>query len=118
MPSSRPRDRIEDILTNIGSIEAYMAGMDLAAFTADQKTRDAVERCLSRISEAVVKLGDLPEKLEAGQPWGNIRGYGNRLRHAYDGVDPAEVMGIVIKHLGPLKEACQRMLVNFDLGSS
>ena len=117
MPSSRPRDRIDDILTNIASIEAYTAGMNLAAFSADQKTRDAVERCLSRISEAVVKLGDLPEKMEPDQPWGNIRGYGNRLRHAYDGVDPAEVMGIVIKHLGPLKAACQRMQAEFDRGS-
>ena len=95
MPSSRPRDRIEDILTNIASIESYTKGMDLTAFAADQKTQDAVERCLSRISEAVVKLGDRPEMMEPDQPWSNILGYGNRLRHAYDGVDPAEVMGIV-----------------------
>ena len=52
LPSSRPRDRIDDILTNIASIEVNTVGMDLAAFSADQKTRDAVERCLSRISEA------------------------------------------------------------------
>ena len=58
MPSSRPRDRIDDILTNIASIEAYTAGMNLAAF-----------------------------------------------------------MGIVIKHLGSLKAACQRMQAEFDRGS-
>ncbi len=33
--------------------------MDLAAFERDDKTYDAVERYLERISEAAAKLGDL-----------------------------------------------------------
>jgi uncharacterized protein with HEPN domain len=29
-------------------------------------------------------LGDQPARLVPNQPWGDIRGMGNRLRHAYD----------------------------------
>lgn len=114
MPSSRPRDRFQDIIDNINAIENYTAGMDLDAFAADSKTRDAVERCLSRISEAAVKLDTLAEDLAPGQPWANIRGYGNRLRHAYDGVQPAEIMAIIERHLGSLKAACLQALDRLD----
>jgi hypothetical protein len=31
--------------------------MDRAAFDVDSRTRDAVKRCLERLSEAAVKLG-------------------------------------------------------------
>lgn len=114
MPSSRPRERFQDIIDNISAIERYTAGMDFAAFVADGKTRDAVERCLSRISEAAVKLDALAEELAPGEPWANIRGYGNRLRHAYDGVDPAEVKAIIDNHLASLEAACRRALEQLD----
>ncbi len=54
-------------------------------------TRDAVERCLERVCEAVHRLGDQAEHLMPGQPWGDIRGMRNRLRHAYDRIS----LGIV-----------------------
>ena len=57
--------------------------MDAALFAADDKTADAVERCLARISEATVKLGEDAELLCPGPPWRDIRGLGNHLRHAY-----------------------------------
>jgi hypothetical protein len=40
--------------------------MDGTAFEKDQKTYDAVERCLERISEAAAKLGDLAASLVPG----------------------------------------------------
>lgn len=58
--------------------------MDRAAFKRDGRTRDAVERCLERICEAAFRLGDEAVRLVPNQPWGDIRGMGNRLRHAYD----------------------------------
>jgi ribonuclease HepT-like protein len=58
--------------------------MDLVAFMEDQKTHDAVERCLERISEAAAKLGELAPALAPDQPWQKIRALGNRLRHNYD----------------------------------
>src|SRR5438132_1622703 len=84
LPSEKPVRRLEDIVENAQAIRRYTAGMDLAAFTEDHKTYDAVERCLERISEAAAKLGDLASVLVPGPPWQKIRALGNRLRHDYD----------------------------------
>ena len=65
--------------------------MNQAAFARDGKTRDAVERCLEWICDAAHRLGKQATDLMPGQPWGDIRGMGNRLRHAYDRLD----LGIV-----------------------
>jgi uncharacterized protein with HEPN domain len=35
-------------------------------------------------AEAAIRLGDQAAQLVPGQPWNDIRGMGNRLRHAYD----------------------------------
>lgn len=50
----------------------------------DGRTRDAVERCLERLCEAAFRLGEDAERLMPNQPWADIRGMGNRLRHGYD----------------------------------
>ncbi|HTW70074.1 MAG TPA: HepT-like ribonuclease domain-containing protein [Acetobacteraceae bacterium] len=56
MPSSRPIDRLRDVVDNCERIERHIAGMDFATYSRDEKTRDAVERCLQRISEAASLL--------------------------------------------------------------
>lgn len=82
-----PRDCLLDIIENAGNIAVYLQGIDLDAFHASHMTRDAVERCLERICEAVYRIADLAEKLMPGQPYSRIRGMGNRLRHGYDEMD-------------------------------
>jgi uncharacterized protein with HEPN domain len=72
------------MLENIERIESYVAGMTQAELQGDGRTRDAVERCLERICEAPFRLGDQAAQLMPNQPWGEIRGMGNRLRHGYD----------------------------------
>lgn len=94
LPSERPAQRIEDLIENAAAIEGYIAGLEFAEFERDKKTRDAVERCLQRISEAASKLGDLAELLMPEQPWRNIRDLGNRLRHEYDRIRVAELWEI------------------------
>jgi uncharacterized protein with HEPN domain len=86
LPSDKPARRLEDIIENVQAIQRYVAGMDVTAFKDDQKTYDAVERCLERISEAAAKLGALAPSLVPGQPWQEIRALGNRLRHEYDAI--------------------------------
>jgi uncharacterized protein with HEPN domain len=79
LPSDKPARRLEDIIENARAIQLYVTDMDLTAFEEDQKTYDAVERCLERISEAAAKLGDLALGLVPGQPWQEIRALGKRL---------------------------------------
>ena len=75
---------------------------------------DAVERRLSIISEAAVKLGEEVEKLEPNIPWSSIRGLGNALRHNYDGLNDASIEKIISDHLEPLAQACERIKRTFD----
>lgn len=110
MPSKRPVHRLNDILSNIQSVAEYTAGMTEGQFAADAKTRDAAQHCLLRISEAAVKLGDIAEREAPDQPWGEIRGLGNRLRHEYDRIEPAVIWKIVTVDLPSLKHACEEAI--------
>jgi uncharacterized protein with HEPN domain len=85
VPSNHdPAICLTDILENIERIQSYVGSMDRAGFERDGRTRDAVERCLERICEAAFRLGEQAVQLVPNQPWSDIRGMGNRLRHAYD----------------------------------
>ena len=92
-----PADQLADIVSNAGRIEAYLAGMDRHAFAANGLGRNGVERCLERICEAAHRLGDQAAVLMPDQPWGDIRGMGNRLRQAYDRIS-LEVLWNAVQH--------------------
>lgn len=81
---------------------------------ADPKTRDAVERCLERISEAAAKLGDEAGELVPRQPWPEIRALGNRLRHEYDRVRVDRLWAIVAQDLPALRAACEASLAKLE----
>jgi len=110
LPSDNPARLLEDIVENAQAIRRYVDGMDVTAFERDQKTYDAVERCLERISEAAAKLGDLALSLVPGQPWQEIRALGNRLRHEYDAIREDRLWDIVEVDLPPLCAACEDAL--------
>jgi uncharacterized protein with HEPN domain len=69
-----PAASLADILENLERIEGYVAGLDREAFGGDTLRRDAVERCLERIREAAVRLGEKAAELAPSQPWGDISG--------------------------------------------
>ena len=110
MSSKHPERRFRDILDNISRIESYTHGLDESGFIASPVVQDAVERCIARISEAAVKIGSMAEGLVPEIPWTDIRAFGNRLRHAYDGIDPHYIWLIVMDDLPPLKVACETAL--------
>jgi len=113
LPSSRPKTRFLDIVENAETILDYTAGMDRDSFEKDRRTRDATERCLSRISEAAVKLGAQAEVMLPQHPWRQIRDLGNVIRHAYDNLDADIVWSIVVERLPTLladaREAAGRL---------
>ena len=96
MPSRHdPADSVADIIENAERVGIYLFGMDRQAFERDGKTRDAVERCLERICEAAHRLGGRAAQLMPNQPWSDIRGMGNRLRHAYDHLDLGDLLPLL-----------------------
>ncbi|MFI5022203.1 MAG: DUF86 domain-containing protein [Alphaproteobacteria bacterium] len=108
MPSSRHLDRLEDIVTNCERIARHTAGMSRDAYFADEKTIDAVERCLQRISEAAMKLGPELDARYGTAPWKQARGIGNILRHKYDEVVDDLIWASIEADIPRLRESALR----------
>ena len=111
MSTEREAQRLHDIVDNIARIESHVANMDFAAFAADPKTIDAVERCLQRLTEAAIKIG--PERMaqiSPRTPVEAVRGLGNLLRHDYDGVDLGTIWRTIMASLPELKADCAGVL--------
>jgi uncharacterized protein with HEPN domain len=110
LPFREPRLPLQDIVSAIVAIEEFTANMDFEAFRSDPKTVSAVERKLSVISEAAVRVGAEGPLLCPDVPWHNIRGMGNWLRHQYDRIDTNTVWNTVTQDLPPLRIAAQKAL--------
>jgi len=90
-----PAASLADILENLERIEGYVAGLDREAFGGDTLRRDAVKAA----------------ELAPSQPWGDIRGMGNRLRHAYDRIDLDVLWNTVRDRLPSLKADAEQALL-------
>jgi uncharacterized protein with HEPN domain len=106
MPSRQRDRRLNDIIENVDRIRRHVREMTLDEYLQNEKTRDAVERCLQRISEAAAKLGDLMDDRYPEVPWRDIRRFGNVLRHDYDEVDGVLLWRTIQERLDPLRHAC------------
>lgn len=107
MSSRGEQLRLHDIVENIDAIDAYRGDRTFEELYADQMRVDAIERCLQRITEAVIKIG--PQRMAEIMPElpaGKVRGMGNILRHHYDTLDANTVWGTITEALPPLREAC------------
>ncbi|WBQ15644.1 DUF86 domain-containing protein [Sphingobium yanoikuyae] len=107
MSSKREQQRLLDIVENCEAVAEYINGMDFVAFAADRKTIDASERCLQRITEAVIKVGkDRMQQIAPIVPADAVRGLGNLLRHEYDRVDLHIIFATLAESLPQLRAAC------------
>lgn len=82
MSSSDEKRRVLDIVENIEAALSYVGALDVEAFSKNSLVIDACERCLQRITEAAVKLGE--ERLSEIAPnvrFAVLKGMGNMLRH-------------------------------------
>jgi uncharacterized protein with HEPN domain len=100
----------QDMLKAIALIEQFTDGMDFPAYSADIKTRAAVERQLQILTEAAYRLKPEDEPLCPGPDWRKIRGMGNMLRHAYDRLNNEAVWLTVKDDLPALKQAVGKAL--------
>ena len=57
---------LSDIVQNVERIQNYVGDLRRDDFERDARTQDAVERCLERICEAAVRLGDDADALVPG----------------------------------------------------
>lgn len=97
-----------DILLALDAIDHHLVGIDsFELYSAAPTVKDAVERRLIIIGEAVSKLIQLdPDNLfeEAER----IRAFRNRLVHSYDSTDDTLVWAIIRNHLMPLRRLAEK----------
>lgn len=105
--SSDPVRRLKEILGEVARIRRYVRGMDEGAYAADEKTQDAVQRCLERMSEAARKIGPALDERYPDVEFPKLRRLGSVLRHDYDQVDIALIWKTLRDRLGTLERACR-----------
>lgn len=111
MSSSNERRRVDDIIDNIDAATDYLGELGLKEFCANALVIDACERCLQRITEAAIKIGEARFGVIAPRSrFDLLRGMGNMLRHEYDVIIPSLVFQTVSRDLPILREDCQRFL--------
>jgi uncharacterized protein with HEPN domain len=112
-----PADSLAGIVDNAERVHGYLARMDQHSFERDGMARDAVERCLEPVCEAVYRLGPRAETLIPGQPWADIRGMANRLRHAYDRISLTVIWNAARYDLPALETAARHALTTLEGGA-
>ena len=95
MGTRRSRQRYQDILNACATIGSYLEGCTEEDWSRGGMRRDAIERQLLLIAEASAKLGEIAEQHIPNQPWADIRGLGNRLRHEYDAINSQLIWNLV-----------------------
>jgi uncharacterized protein with HEPN domain len=114
MPRREWEFRVEDILQALDKIAHYTAGLDRAAFCADEKTIDAVLRNLEIIGEAAANISVEIQSRHADLPWHRMRGLRNLIAHEYFGVDLNIIWQTVQEDLPPLRPRLQALLTEDD----
>jgi uncharacterized protein with HEPN domain len=70
--------RFEHIIESVDKISTYIDGLSYEEYARNPMIVDAVERCLSRITEAAIKVGaEGMRRAAPDQPFEQIRGLGN-----------------------------------------
>jgi uncharacterized protein with HEPN domain len=105
-----PTIAIRDCLAEIAVLHGTAAQKTLRGFGNDAVARRAAAYAIQTISEAVRRipedwLADFPT-----EPWGQIKGIGNRLRHEYFRVDDGILWEIMTTDIHALKTVMEAML--------
>jgi uncharacterized protein with HEPN domain len=105
-----PTIAVRDCLAEIAILHEIEGRMTLQAFRSDPIVRRAAAYAIQTISEAVRQipddwLGDFPT-----EPWGQIRGIGNRIRHEYFRIDDAILWAVITTDTHALKTVMESML--------
>ena len=101
---------LKDIAAAIDSIEEFVAGTDLEAFQADDKTTSAVMRKLEIIGEAAKQIPSEIRRNHPDVPWKEMAGMRDKLIHFYFGVDYQLVWRAIKQRLPQIKSELQTIL--------
>lgn len=104
--------RLQDILENVDVVADMIAGQTIDAYRRDVMLRRAVERCVEIISEATRHIPANMKDEHPQQPWREIAGIGNLLRHHYERIDDLIMWKIATRSLPKLRPSIVKMLAD------
>jgi uncharacterized protein with HEPN domain len=105
------QQRLFDVLRSCEAISQYTAGLEFADYERDSMVRDAVERRLGIIGEALTRAVAVDPALEDRVPeLRAIVGLRNRIIHGYDVVADRIIWDIVQNELPLLRAQVQSLL--------
>lgn len=74
----RVREWLGDIIDNSDRVASYLGDMTFEQFKRETMVRDAVERCIERITEASIRIGrERMERIVPELALHQVRGLGN-----------------------------------------
>ena len=113
-----PTIAIRDCLTEIEILQGIAERMTLQALRGDPIARRAAAYAIQTISEAVRHIPDGWLADFPAEPWAQIRGIGNRIRHEYFRIDDAILWEIITTDAPALKTVMKSMLQRRGGGSA
>ncbi|MDQ7839649.1 MAG: DUF86 domain-containing protein [bacterium] len=103
-------DYLRDILDAAEKADRFTEGMNLASFSADEKTVYAVIRALELVGEAAKKVPASVRKRHPDVPWQAAAGLRDKLIHDYFGVNLEVVWQTIREDLPGFKAAIVNVL--------
>jgi uncharacterized protein with HEPN domain len=107
--SRDPLIAIRDCLAEIAVLQVLAGRLTLDGFRDDPISRRAAAYAIQTISEAVRRVPDEWLADYPNQPWAQIKGIGNRLRHEYFRIDDAILWQVVTVDAPGLKIVMELM---------
>jgi uncharacterized protein with HEPN domain len=105
-----PTIAIRDCLAEIAILHEIEGRMTLQAFRSDPIVRRAAAYAIQTISEAVRQIPDAWLADFPTEPWRQIKGIGNRIRHEYFRIDDAILWKAITTDTHALKTVMESML--------
>ena len=109
----RVRDWLGDIAERAERCARHIAGVDYKAFSSDEKTVDAVSKCVEVVGTAAKNLLDKSPDIEARYPELELRrAYATRIRlaHGYRDIDPKVLWATAMESMPAIGQAARRVL--------
>ena len=103
-----------DIQESIQKIESYISGLNFSAFKNNTLVRDAVERNIEIIGEAVNKLPENYKQLNNHIEWHKPAGMRNRLIHGNFATDIPLLWNTVTNILPVFKKEIENLIKNLE----
>ncbi|MCA9879639.1 MAG: DUF86 domain-containing protein [Thermomicrobiales bacterium] len=105
------KQRLHDVMVSCQAIIAYTEGLDFDEYLQSPMVRDAVERRIEIIGEALNRARQLdPDLAERIPEWRDIVGMRNRLAHGYEAVDNRAVWVALTERMPLLQAQVAAML--------